>query len=208
MTTCQDMINALNVRYPQSAGKWANVVEFEKIDFMSVACWQSMGYAVHGHEIKVSRADWLRELKAPEKSMVNRPFCDFWWLAAPKGIAKEDEIPEGWGFMEWNGYRFEIVIPAPPLRPRFQRNRFRTDAGKAYEPNPIFFERRGFAMLARRYAYADADRVALLDAVDEPRPYLDAAAVATGRTTVTAREAMNTWRKNRKTHRKMKLPLR
>jgi len=29
--------------------------------------WPSGGLEIHGHEVKVSRSDWLRELKEPEK---------------------------------------------------------------------------------------------------------------------------------------------
>lgn len=177
--TTPQIIDRLRKRYPESQGAWANVVEFQNIDFMAVATWMSKGYVVHGHEIKASRSDWLRELKKPHKATFSMARCDFWWLAAPKGVAKPEEIPHGWGFMELGLGGFSVVLKAPRLRPALDKRR--TIPGEG--PNPEFFNRESFAMLARRYAYSTADRDALLDGIPEPRPYLDAAAMATGRAT-------------------------
>lgn len=57
-------------------------------------------YKIHGYEIKASRGDWLNELKNPEKSARIRKYCDFWWVIAPKGMIKPEELPEGWGLIE------------------------------------------------------------------------------------------------------------
>lgn len=58
------------------------------------------GLAVHGHEIKVSRGDWLRELKDPDKAEAFARFCAYWWIATPKGLLRPDELPKGWGLIE------------------------------------------------------------------------------------------------------------
>lgn len=198
--TTVDLIVALHKRYPQAQGKWANVIEFQNIDFLSVACWPSLKYIVHGHEIKASRSDWLRELKDPFKSLYPKAMCDMWWLVAPQGVAKEEELPEGWGFLEWNGYSFWMVRKATLLRPPFQRDTL--SHGPHGGANLDHFARKSFAMMARRYAYAQSDRNALLAAVDEPRPYLDRAAMATGRATNEQREAEKEWRTQQRQWRK------
>lgn len=69
-------------------------------DAVAVNLWQSRGYAVHGFEIKVSRGDWLRELKRPEKAEEVMAYCDFWWIVAPAGVVKDGELPLGWGHLE------------------------------------------------------------------------------------------------------------
>lgn len=56
--------------------------------------------ALHGHEIKVARSDWLAELQQPEKSDDWRRWCNYWWIVAAPGVVKKDELPEGWGLME------------------------------------------------------------------------------------------------------------
>lgn len=193
MATTHEMIAALHRRYPQNKGKWANVVEFESIDFLSVACWPSLKYVVHGHEVKVSRSDWLRELKNPAKSLRNMPMCDMWWLVAPKGVAKEEELPPRWGFLEHNGYSFWCVRQAELLRPPLTR---RSAAGTVAASD--YVNRESFAKLARRYAYAQADRDHLLVACTDPRPHLESAAAATGRFTLTQREEQAEWRKRQR----------
>lgn len=175
--TTPEIIDALHRRYQQNDGRWANVVEFLAIDFLAVATGLAKGYEVHGHEIKASRSDWLRELKKPGKSLFSMARCDYWWLAAPKGIAKAEEIPHGWGFMELGMNGFRVVLKAPRLRPALDKRRVIPGVG----PNPDFFERESFAMMARRFAYANADCDALLGVVENPKPHLDIAASATGR---------------------------
>ena len=55
---------------------------------------------IHGHEIKVSRSDWLAELKDPTKAQAWKQYCDKWWLVTSPGVAKKDELPDGWGLIE------------------------------------------------------------------------------------------------------------
>lgn len=69
-------------------------------DAIVMALWPSRGLVLHGFEIKVSRSDWLRELKKPEKAEVFCRLVDFWWVAvSDKTIVKDGELPEGWGLM-------------------------------------------------------------------------------------------------------------
>jgi hypothetical protein len=80
---------------------------------------------VHGIEIKVHRSDWLRELKRPDKSAVIQSYCDFWWVCAPKGLVKLEELPETWGLLELHGEktlrakRKAPKLDAEPLDRRF-----------------------------------------------------------------------------------------
>lgn len=69
-------------------------------DALAVNLWKSRGYAVHGFEIKVSRGDWQRELKSPQKSEEVLSYCDFWWVVAPEGVVKPEELPMGWGLLQ------------------------------------------------------------------------------------------------------------
>lgn len=189
--TTPEIITRLQGRYPQNRGQWATVVEFEKIDFLAVATWMSLGFDVHGHEIKVSRSDWLRELKKPYKARFSMARCDYWWLAAPRGVAKPEEVPLGWGFMELGPNGFRAVLKAPRLRPKLERQRTLSDGSI----NEAFFNREAFAMLARRYAYAISDCDALMSAVVDPKPLLDLAADKTGRFTSDDRAAQQAHKK-------------
>jgi len=62
-----------------------------------------------GFEIKVSRGDWLSELRDPEKSERFRRHCNAWYVVSPlKGVVKKEELPEGWGWIATHGKSLAI----------------------------------------------------------------------------------------------------
>lgn len=101
-----DLQHLLREAHP--SGEWALLFEVAPrtgggtryADAIAVNLWKSRGYAVHGFEIKVSRADWLRELKQPEKAEEIFGHCDHFWVVAAPNVVKPDELPAGWGLME------------------------------------------------------------------------------------------------------------
>lgn len=87
-------------------------------DFMALDLWPSKGLDLHGHEVKVSRSDWLRELREPAKSEAFRRWCDRWWLVVPDlAIVKREELPPGWGLMVVRDGSPRVTVPAPRLTP-------------------------------------------------------------------------------------------
>ncbi|WP_059038928.1 hypothetical protein [Ralstonia sp. NT80] len=84
-------------------------------DAVAVNLWQSRGHAVHGFEIKVSRGDWLRELKDPAKAEEIQRFCDYWTIVAPKGVVVDGELPPTWGLLEMRPDRLLQVKAGPKL---------------------------------------------------------------------------------------------
>lgn len=82
-------------------------------DFIAMDLWPSKGLALHGHEVKVSRSDWLTELAQPEKAQEFIPYMDFWWLVvADRRIVRDGELPDGWGLMAPRGNQLAVVKPA------------------------------------------------------------------------------------------------
>jgi hypothetical protein len=104
-------------------------------DFISIDCWpggQGDGIQLHGHEVKVSRSDWLHELKDPEKAEAFKRYMDRWWLVVPDlAIVKPFELPEDWGLLSlvketipgWGshptraGFQLRVKVQAPRLSP-------------------------------------------------------------------------------------------
>jgi hypothetical protein len=78
-------------------------------DAIAMNTWPSRGLAVHGIEIKVSRPDWLHELKRPAKAQTIARYCDYWWLAAPEEIVKHGEVPDAWGHLAPTGNAMRII---------------------------------------------------------------------------------------------------
>lgn len=77
MTTERHVLDALVDRYSATHGNGERWVVAEHVrsragfdsrrtcDFIAADLWPSHRLALHGHEIKTSRADWLRELREP-----------------------------------------------------------------------------------------------------------------------------------------------
>lgn len=94
-------------------------------DFIAVDCWPGGGIQVHGHEVKVSRSDWLHELEQPDKAEAFKRYMDRWWLVVPDtSIVRPGELPEGWGLItlvhaDWpaGSLKLRVKTQAPKLTP-------------------------------------------------------------------------------------------
>lgn len=73
-------------------------------DAIAMGLWPSRGLHLHGFELKISRSDWMRELKDPEKAEEISQYCDFWWLVlSEEKLIEPGEVPATWGIMIANG---------------------------------------------------------------------------------------------------------
>jgi hypothetical protein len=120
-----DMLDRLDARYSATYGNGIRYVAARHVrshagfdarrtaDFVALDLWPSKGLCFHGHEVKVSRADWLTELKHPEKAAEFTPYMDFWWLVvSDRDIVRDDELPDGWGLMVASGGALRVAHPA------------------------------------------------------------------------------------------------
>lgn len=85
------------------------------LDYMVINLWPSRGLSITGIELKSNRSDWLRELKDPAKQERHFKFCDYFYLLTNGNVAKIEEIPETWGWMEIVNGRFIVKKDAPKL---------------------------------------------------------------------------------------------
>lgn len=120
-----DLVALLRVKYPidayavleqvrDGAGFNANRTG----DVMVMGLWPSRGLSLQGFEVKVSRADWLREVKQPQKAESLYRYCDHWWLlASAPDLVQDLELPETWGLLAPKGRGLGIVKQAPRLTP-------------------------------------------------------------------------------------------
>lgn len=116
--TTADVNAALRQRYTQP--EWALMFEVAAstgwagryADAVAMNMYPSRGLALHGFEVKVSRSDWQRELKKPEKAEAISRYCDYWWLVTVPDIVKDGELPLGWGLMELRGGVLKIKVRA------------------------------------------------------------------------------------------------
>lgn|GEM_PF-602132 len=123
--TAVDVKAALRLRYPNGAfgffeevGNATGAGVARHADAVAVGLWPSRGLLIEGIEIKVSRSDWLSELKNPKKADAIAKYCDRWWLAAgDESIVQPGELPANWGLLVLKGDKMVCKTEAPKLEP-------------------------------------------------------------------------------------------
>jgi hypothetical protein len=110
-------------------------------DAIAMSIWPSRGLEIYGFEIKVSRADWLQELKNPKKAEGIGRFCDRWYVVVPKkDMVDLTEMPPAWGLLVLHGKTVRQVKAAELL--------------KAEQPDRLFVA----AIMRRLKEWMDAHR--------------------------------------------------
>lgn len=123
--TADDMITGLRALFPAKDhavffevpnGTGARVSR--RIDALVQSLWPSRGLWLAGVEIKVSRGDWLRELKDAGKADAIACFCDHWYVAvSDRAIVRDGELPPGWGMIAPQRGALRVVVPPAKLDP-------------------------------------------------------------------------------------------
>jgi len=92
-----------------------------RIDALYIGFTSSRGHMIEGHELKVSRSDWLHELDQAHKAEEWWSHCHKWWVvASDSSIVKPEELPEGWGLMVPNPRtktRMDVIVKASVKEP-------------------------------------------------------------------------------------------
>lgn len=76
-----------------------------RLDVVAFNLWGARSYRTVGFELKVSRGDWMRELANFQKAGEWIAVVDEFFVVAPGGIVRPDELPVGWGLLELRGSR-------------------------------------------------------------------------------------------------------
>lgn len=130
------MLDALGVRYGKTyrngSAEMDRYVKAEHVrstlgfdarrtlDFIAVDLWgatygkpEDRGPYIHGHEIKVSRSDWLVELRDPGKAAAFSRYTHYFWLVvSDRNIVRPGELPAGWGLMVRYGASTRVLTAA------------------------------------------------------------------------------------------------
>ena len=98
-----ELIERLSTKFPFDKG-WLGFQEIEhprtgrRIDWFGVHTWQSRNARTIAVEIKVSRADFQRELDDPSKRLPWEETASEFWFCCAKGVVEDvSEIPDGCG---------------------------------------------------------------------------------------------------------------
>lgn len=83
-------------------------------DAVVMSLWPSRGLWLAAVEVKVSRGDWLRELRDPRKAEAVFKFARYRWLVTAEGVVHAGECPEAWGHVEVSrAGKAKVVRDAP-----------------------------------------------------------------------------------------------
>lgn len=127
----RDILDRLNRRHSQTsqgtAPRWSRAEHVKSTlgldarricDYMALDLWPGgSGAALHGFEVKVSRSDWLTELRDPEKAEAFARYCHYWWLAVSDASIVKDDLLDGWGLLVASGDSMRIKVRAPRREP-------------------------------------------------------------------------------------------
>ncbi|MGE5510354.1 MAG: hypothetical protein ACM31O_03770 [Bacteroidota bacterium] len=125
MTTSPEIKALLRRRYTHPA--WALCFEVANstggpaqryADAVAMSLYPSRGLALLGFEIKISRSDFLREIKDPDKSVAVQQYCDQWWLVAHEAVVDETLLPPAWGWLQVHNGTLRVRKKAPQLAPK------------------------------------------------------------------------------------------
>lgn len=112
-TIADRYVRAEHVRAKLGHANLNNIADFIALDkYPGVPYGSSL--EIHWHEVKVSRSDWLSELKQPWKSEAFTKYAHRSWLVVSEGsIVKPGELPEGWGLMVATTSGLRVKVQAP-----------------------------------------------------------------------------------------------
>ncbi len=134
MWSTADILDALNEKYKtlseagfDDAPMWIYFDELRssggrgsRVDFWAMACWRSLKYKRISYEIKISRGDFLHELKDPSKKEFAMEISNEFYFVTPPGLIKEDELPEDCGLVELSADgELQITVKSPIRNPDF-----------------------------------------------------------------------------------------
>lgn len=191
--TAKEICDRIRDAYPLDKG-WITMGEVQphgttsRFDALAIMGWGSRGFEAVGFEIKVTRGDWLKELKDPSKADPLVSLCTRWWVCAPPGVVNVAELPESWGLLVCHPTQTRAAKQAPKLSPSpwppemWRCMLLRLADRKQYEPTEISAARdEGYS---RGYEAGEASAKWQIDNAKEDRDRLaaiiDKAQQATG----------------------------
>lgn len=107
----EDLVKLIRAKYPEERGAYNTHVVLEQVaagtgnmanrwvDVVVFNMWRMHGLRRMAFEIKVSRSDFLRELKQPDKYEWCMQYFHEFWYVAPKDVIKLEDLPIGVGWL-------------------------------------------------------------------------------------------------------------
>lgn len=136
--TAKDIIKALRKRHGINGREWAFFEELragtgyrsrekkinpeQRFDAWVINLYPSKNHHTIAYEVKVSRSDFLNEIKNPSKRKTAMLYSNEFYFVTPKGLVKASEIPEGCGLIEVDDKLNTRVVVKAEVRPEAELN--------------------------------------------------------------------------------------
>jgi len=99
-----EVLRALQARHDPGKG-WVFMVEapmdigggHHAVDAWAINCFASQKHRRVGYEVKVSRSDFLGEMKQAKKTERSARFCSSFYFACPEGVLLPADVPDPYG---------------------------------------------------------------------------------------------------------------
>ncbi|MFD2168488.1 hypothetical protein [Tumebacillus lipolyticus] len=88
----------------------------QRIDAWVINCYPSKNFLRVAYEVKVSRSDFLHEIKHQEKRQQALALSNQYFFVVPKGLVKPEEVPEECGLIYVDGNQRARVVKQAPMR--------------------------------------------------------------------------------------------
>lgn len=86
----------------------------QRLDAWSIPLWPSLGKSIVAYEVKISRADFLKEIKNPDKRQAGLERSnEFYFVTAERVVKNLEEIPEECGWLLYENGELKTIKPAP-----------------------------------------------------------------------------------------------
>lgn len=99
--------------FEMSTGTGHQHGEPNRLDAFHMAVHPSKGLKRTVYEIKVSRSDFLREIKEPRKRRAALRVSNQFYFVTPSGLLEPQEIPLECGLLEFDGKLLRETVSAP-----------------------------------------------------------------------------------------------
>lgn len=123
--TAERILALIRARHPHDRGEWAVFAEVRShtgygnmgrenyMDAFALGCWPSSGFTRIAYEIKVSRSDFMSELRDPTKRAKALALSNEMWFVAPSSAIRHGEVPDDCGWMEATAGGLRVRKAAP-----------------------------------------------------------------------------------------------
>jgi hypothetical protein len=123
MPTADDIYRALRIKYSDTK-HWIYLEELrigtgygksaeQSFDAWVMSAYPSDSMVKIAFEVKVSRSDFIKEIKKPLKRRWALRYSNKFYFAAPEGMIKPEELPLECGLMELHGDFMNTKVDAP-----------------------------------------------------------------------------------------------